>query len=166
MSPLEQFNKSATRAWDYLLEGWHHLWQRASQALTRFTPTSRRGELQTSADRIMEKSSRWGLLAAEVEENDDNIAVRLEVPGMQASDFDIEVIDRTLIVRGEKRVEREQSEGHYYLMERAYGRFERALPLPAEVNEKEAQAKYQRGVLWISLPKIQQAKHRIKIEAG
>jgi HSP20 family protein len=85
---------------------------------------------------------------------------------MQASDFDIEVINRALIVRGEKRVEREQSEGHYYLMERAYGRFERALPLPAEVNEKEAQAKHQRGVLWISLPKIPQAKHRIKIEAG
>jgi HSP20 family protein len=165
MSPLEQLNKGASRAWDYLTEGWHHLWQRASQALTRFTPISRRGELQTGEDRIMEKSSRWGLLAAEVEEDDHNITVRLEVPGMESSDFDIEVIGHTLIVRGEKRVEREQSEGRYYIMERAYGRFERALPLPAEVNEKEAQAKYRRGVLWISLPKIQ-AKHRIKIEAG
>lgn len=166
MSPLEQIHKGASRAWDYLTEGWHHLRERASQALTHFSPTTQGGQLETTEDQIMESASRWGLLAAEVQEDDKTVTVRLEVPGMEVSDFDIEVIDNTLVVRGEKRVEREQSEGRYYMMERAYGRFERALPLPTEVNESEAHAKYRRGVLWISLPKTRQTKHRVEVKAG
>lgn len=166
MSSLEQLHKGASRAWDYLAEGWHHLRERASQALTHFTPTTQRGQLESMEDQLMENASRWGLLAAEVQEDDKTVTIRLEAPGMEASDFDIEVIDNILVIKGEKRVEREQSKGRYYVMERAYGRFERALTLPAEVNESKARAKYRQGVLWISLPKMQQIKHRVEVKAG
>jgi HSP20 family protein len=166
MSPLEQLHKGASRAWDYLTEGWNRLRERAGQALTQFTPTTQREQLETVEDQIMENAPRWGLLAAEIKEDDKTVTVQLEVPGMEAKDFDLEVIDNILVIRGEKRVEREQSSGHYYMMERAYGRFERALPLPAEVDESKARAKYQRGVLWISLPKTQKMKHRVEVKTS
>jgi HSP20 family protein len=120
--------------------------------------------LETAEEQVMENASRWGLLAAEVKEDEKTVTIRLEAPGMEANDFDLEVIDNVLIIRGEKRVEREQSDGRYYIMERAYGRFERALPLPTEVDESKAHAKYQRGVLWVSLPKAQKTKHRVEVK--
>ncbi|ABA59184.1 Hsp20/alpha crystallin family protein [Nitrosococcus oceani] len=166
MSPLEQIHKGASRAWDYLTEGWHHLRERANQALTQFTPATQGGQLETMEDQVMENASRWGLLAAEIKEDDKAVTVRLEAPGMEAGDFDIEVMNNALVIRGEKRVEREQSDGRYYVMERAYGRFERVLPLPAEVTESGSQAKYRRGVLWISLPKTRQIKHRVEVKSG
>lgn len=51
-------------------------------------------------------------------------------------------------------------------MERAYGHFERVLPLPAEVDESKAQAKYRQDVLWVSLPKTQEIKQRIEVRTG
>jgi HSP20 family protein len=166
MSPLEQLHKGASRAWDYLTEGWQNLRERAGQALTQFTPTTQGGQLETVEEQVMENASRWGLLAAEVKEDDKTVTVRLEAPGMEAGDFDLELIDNVLVIRGEKRVEREQSEGRYYVMERAYGRFERALPLPTEVDESKTHAKYRQGVLWISLSKAQKMKHRVEVKTG
>lgn len=162
-SPLEQLHKGASWAWDYLSEGWNRLRERAGQALTQFTPITPRGQMETE---VMENAPRWGLLAAEIKEDDKSVTVQLEAPGMEANDFDIEVIDNRLVIRGEKQVEREQSKGYYYIMERAYGHFERVLPLPAEVDEGKARAKYQRGVLWVSLPKTQGIKQRIEVKAG
>jgi HSP20 family protein len=117
-------------------------------------------------DQVMENAPRWGLLAAEIKEDDETVTVQLEAPGMEAKDFDLEVVGDILVIRGEKRVEREQRGGHYYMMERAYGRFERALPLPTEVDEGKANAKYQRGVLWVSLPKTQKMKQRVEVKSS
>lgn len=166
MSPLEQLHKGASWAWDYLTEGWNRLRERAGQALTQFTPITPRGQIETVEDQVMEHAPRWGLLAAEIKEDNKSVTVQLEAPGMEANDFDIEVIDNRLVIRGEKRVEREQDKGYFYVMERAYGHFERVLPLPAEVDESKAQAKYQRGVLWVSLPKSQDIRQRVEVKAG
>ncbi len=93
------------------------------------------------------------MLAAEVFADDSRVVVRMEIPGMKRSDLDIEVMDDLLVVRGRKRMERETSHGRYHVLECAYGSFERAIPLPARVDENRARARYRKGVLRIELPK-------------
>ena len=103
-------------------------------------------------------SARWGLIAGEVFEDKDRVVVRLEVPGMEVEDFDLQVYGRVLIVRGEKRSTRESGDGRYSMVECAYGSFERAVELPADVDMDRAKARYRSGVLRIELPKIRAAQ--------
>lgn len=166
MSTLNQIREGITKAWDTLTIGWRELRELAGDALTRFQPRTSRGELETAEDRIVGRASRWGLLAAEVVENSDNVEVMLEVPGLSATDLVIETRDDVLVVRGEKKVSREETSGHYFLMERAYGRFERAIRLPARVQDDGASARYRDGVLTVKLPKAaKKATSRIVVEA-
>ncbi|MGE0081051.1 MAG: Hsp20/alpha crystallin family protein [Thiohalomonadaceae bacterium] len=159
MSTLDQLRHGLQRAFENLSEGWQELRDRTAQALTRFHPARR--DVQSPEDRVALHSSRWGLLAADVREEEDQIVVRMEAPGMESADFDLSVVDRRLLlVRGEKRVQREETRGHYVLMESAYGRFERAIPLPADVDETRTKAAYQRGVLRVILPKLKTGTRR------
>ena len=160
MTSLHQLRQGFHRGWQGVAEGWRHLRERASHALTRFNPSQPAGDLETVAEQAMLDGSRWGLLAADVEEQTDQVVVRLEAPGMEADDFDISVNDNYLVVRGEKQARREKSGGKYYMLECAYGSFERALQLPARVEESGARAKYKRGVLTITLPKHAHAQRR------
>lgn len=167
MSTLEQVRRSLGRTWESLAEGWHNLRERAGQALTRFRPLGSRDDLDTWEDQVIHHSAGWGLLATEVQEDDDSLTVRLEVPGMESDNFDIDVVEGYLVVRGEKRVRQEQRQGRFHVMECAYGSFERAIPLPVEVDGNSASARYRRGVLTVSLPKLQTAKtRRIPVDAG
>jgi HSP20 family protein len=109
---------------------------------------------------LVTRSSGWGLLAAEVFDDDDRVVVRLEVPGLDTDDFDLQVIDDYLVVRGEKRVVRERTQGRYHVSECAYGRFERAIPLPEEVDSGAASAGYKDGVLRVELPKSTPRRRR------
>lgn len=166
MTTLHQLRQGLERAWDNLAEGWQQLRSRASEALTRFNPVrGGGGELETRDEAFTRAAARWGLLAAEVSETEGEIVVKLEAPGMESADFDIAVMDDVLVVRGEKRVRREQAEGRYHVMECAYGSFERAIPLPAAVEEGKARANYRRGVLSVTLPKTRAGRRRrIEIE--
>ena len=166
MSTMNQLRQGISRAWDTVTEGWRELRELAGDALTRFQPKTSRGEVETAADRIVARASRWGLLAAEVADNDDRVQVMLEVPGLEAGDFKIEVRGDVLVVRGEKKLAREETQGHFHVMERAYGQFERAIRLPAAVEDEGAKAKYRNGVLTVSLPKAKSAQvRRISVEA-
>jgi len=151
--------------WEHLAEGWHHIRERAGHALTHFHPYKTDSSVESSDDRLMMSSPRWGLLAAEVSESEDHLTVRLEVPGMQKEDFDIDVDDQYLIVRGEKRVEHSEKKGHYHVNECAYGRFERVIPLSAAVDTEGTKASYRNGVLVLTLPKLSKHKSR-KIEVS
>jgi HSP20 family protein len=168
MATLQELSNGLGRVWDNIAEGWHQLSQRVGQALTRFNPSRRgKGDLETMEEQLLEQSSRWGLLTADVFDDDDKVVVKLEAPGMDANDFDIQVVDDVLVVRGEKHIEREQSHGQYRLMECAYGSFERAIPLPAPVDEAQTSARYKKGVLRITLPKLEAGVRRtIQVDAG
>lgn len=171
MSTLNQIRQGLGQAWESVTEGWRQLSERAGQAVTRFNPVHHTGELETAAEQFIQHASRWGLLAAEVEERDKELVVRIEAPGMDAKDFDIAVVDDVLVVRGEKHLQRERSPAmggqRYHVMECAYGRFERAVPLPVPVEEGSADAAYRRGVLTITLPKrAGSARRRINVEIG
>ena len=165
MNPFEKLGRGLFDTWESLAAGWHELWQRAGNALTRFHPAPR-SEDDADVARARREVSQWGILAAEVTSGDEDVEIRLEIPGMEPDDFDVEVVDDQLVIRGEKRLEREDRRGQYVLLERAYGRFERRIPLPVPVDEEQAKASYRRGVLRIRLPRRPGAKGKrgIKVE--
>lgn len=161
MTTLNQITEGLERTWGSIADGWRQLRQRAGHALTRFSPSSGRADLQAADEMFLQRASRWGLLAADVSENEEQVRVRLEVPGLNAEDIDLKVVDgNILVVSGEKQVQRERSGERMFVMECAYGSFERAVPLPADVDERAARAKYRHGVLDVSLPKKPAARGR------
>jgi HSP20 family protein len=164
MPTFQELRSGLGRALENLGAGWQRLRERTAHALTRFHAPAH-GEQETAAERIARQGPRWGLLPAELIERGDELIVRLEAPGLDSRDFDLQVIENMLVIRGRKEVEREEQNGDYLLMERAYGSFERAIPLPNEVDETAARASYRRGVLQIVLPKSARAqRRRIDIE--
>jgi HSP20 family protein len=146
-----------------LVEGWRRLYRRAAGAITRFTPGDK--SLTRDQDLAAVPSVGWGVLAAEVFDDDDRIVVRLEVPGLEKDDLDLQLMEDVLVIRGEKQAQRERTEGRYHIAECAYGSFARTIPLPEEVEADQAQASYRKGVLRIELPKVASSRRKtIKID--
>jgi HSP20 family protein len=167
MTTLHQIRQGLSGAWDSLVEGWQGLYRRAAGAITRFSPVVKAENNASAADTqdIAQRSAGWGVLAAEVFDDDDTVSVRLEAPGMEKDDFSVQVHERYLVVRGEKQVAQERTRGQYYVTECAYGAFERAIPLPEEVDTDKARATYRNGVLRIELPKAPSRRRRtVKVE--
>ncbi|MEJ2576114.1 MAG: Hsp20/alpha crystallin family protein [Gammaproteobacteria bacterium] len=160
MASLDSLKQGLDRAWDNLHTGWQSLVDRAAQAITRFRPGEPRADDTEDSLALARISPGWGLMAAEIRESDDEVTVRLEIPGMNPEEFDIDAQDDLLRVRGEKHAAREETRGTYHVTERAYGRFERVLQLPARVDSDGARADYRRGVLTIRLPKHPSAVSR------
>ena len=98
----------------------------------------------------------------DVTETDKEIKVCAEIPGVDPKDIDVSVENDTLTIKGEKKYEREEKEKGQYRMERSYGSFERAIELPAEVDESKAKAEFKKGVLRLILPKRPGAPSRRK----
>src|SRR5690606_31872815 len=88
----------------------------------------------------------------DVHEDDDNLYLEAEVPGMRAEDLDIRIDRDDVVIRGEKKQERTVDEGGVHRQERSYGRFVRRISLPCEVQDDRAQANYTNGVLKLTLP--------------
>jgi len=160
MSSLAQLRGGLDRAWETLQAGWRTLVNRTSDALTRFLPEAASEQDDAQARELRAASPGWGLLAAEVREEDDAVVVRLEAPGLEPGQFDIAVEDQQLLISGEKCIQREQQRGHYLVTERAYGRFQRLMALPTRVEADQARAEYRRGVLTVTLPKHASARTR------
>ncbi len=163
MNPFEKIGRGLFDTWESVTAGWHELWQRAGNALTRFHPSPPDDDESDGQLELRRNAARWALLAAELTESGDAIEVDLEVPGMEPKDFSVDVIGDQLVVRGEKHTERNERGGAYSLMERAYGRFERRIALPAAVDDGRAEATYKRGVLHIRLPKAAPESRSAKI---
>jgi HSP20 family protein len=138
------------RTWENLSEGWRELLSRSSDALTHFAINKDEARLESGA---LATSPRWSLLAGEVEETAKEIIVRVEVPGMEKEDCHISIEGNMLFLSGEKRYQRETMDSTYHVMERAYGTFQRSIPLPRNVDTDKAEASYKNGVLTIRLPK-------------
>lgn len=143
--------RGISHAWDTLTEGWHELLSRSSHALTKFTRHKDEGQA-TSNDLATFPS--WSLLAGELEETAKDVLVRVELPGMDKNDCQISIEGNVLYLSGEKRFERDTENSTYHVMERAYGAFERAIPLPRNVNVDLADASFKNGVLTVRLPKV------------
>lgn len=149
--------------WDTVTEGWDRLRERAAGALTRFRPGEKSNlpARDVIDDALYLPDSAWAMIGGDVFEDDKRVVVRLEAPGMEKEDFDVEVLGDTLVVRGEKRFEREETDGRWRVLQCAYGAFHRQVPLPVAVKGDEARATYRNGVLRIELPKRQPGKPRV-----
>lgn len=100
-------------------------------------------------------------------EDQNEIVVKAELPGMTKDDIQISLNDNILTIRGEKKKEEEDQGKDYYRSERVYGAFVRSLALPAEINPDKVRATFRNGVLEIRLPKTEQAKKKeIKVNVG
>ncbi len=107
--------------------------------------------------------------AVEVVETEKEVRVTVELPGMDEKDIDLSLNDDSLIIKGEKKTEREEKGAGGYYAERAYGGFERRVALPCEVDSGKAKAAYSKGVLTVTLPKMPSAakkRKKITVSAG
>lgn len=166
---LEDFRQGFSSFWDSVTDGWNHMRQSAATALTGFKPGQQTNLPAKSEvdDMFYIPSGTWSMLGGNVYEDDKRIVVHVEVPGVDKDDLDLEVQGHLLILRGEKRFERESSEGRYRVLQCAYGSFERTVPLPAAVIAEQAKASYKNGVLRVELPKADTGAPRkttVKVE--
>jgi HSP20 family protein len=91
-------------------------------------------------------------------EDGDKLTVEVELPGLDAKDIDISLEDDILHIKGERKFANEVKEENYHRIERAYGYFERNVPLPRKVDGEKVSASVNGGVLKIELPKAEEAK--------
>jgi HSP20 family protein len=104
----------------------------------------------------------------EVHERDNQLVVRADLPGMKKEDVDVDIIDDTLVIQGQRR--QEQREGDekkgFFRTERSYGRFYRAIPLPEGVEESQIKAHFHDGVLEVTVPVPERRSRGRRIEIG
>jgi HSP20 family protein len=107
----------------------------------------------------------WGP-PVDVDETDEAITVRAELPGMNKDDIKVNVMGDTVTISGERKHDVEQKGRTFHRIERLYGRFQRGLTLPCEVDSDKAKATYRNGVLELVLPKSARTRAReISIKA-
>ncbi|MBZ5630073.1 MAG: Hsp20/alpha crystallin family protein [Acidobacteriia bacterium] len=103
----------------------------------------------------------------DIYEDEHNITLKVEVPGIDQKDVDVRLENNTLTVRGERKFEKEEKEENFHRVERRYGSFYRAFTLPNTVDTDSVTADYDSGVLRIKLAKKAEAKPKqIKIGIG
>ena len=96
--------------------------------------------------------------AIDLAENKENVVVRAELPGMKKEDIEVTLHEGTLNIAGERKSEKKVEEGGVYRSERFFGRFQRAITLPAPVAGDKVKADYKDGILTVTLPKTEEAK--------
>ena len=164
LEKVEGIKQGFNSLWESVADGWQRIRQSAAGALTRFKPSEyadvpAKGEVD---DDFYLLSHSWSMLGGDVFEDERRLVVRLEVPGMDKDAFDIEVLEDALVVSGEKRFERENTEGRYRILQCAYGSFRRVVPLPVPVLFDHSKASYRDGVLKIELVKAKPVKPKVQ----
>src|ERR1700754_5210297 len=105
--------------------------------------------------------------AVDIYENEHELVVNADLPGVEAKDLDIRIENNILTIRGERRFEKKVNEDNYLRVERAYGSFSRSFSLSNTVNPDGIKADYQNGVLTLNVPKREEDKPKqIKVTVG
>lgn len=114
-----------------------------------------------------EQLTEWAP-AMDVLSQDGDLVVRAELPGMKQEDVDITIQNGVLTISGEHKAEREDERGGYYMRERRRGSFRRSLTLPENVDESKIHARFQSGVLEVTVEGAAAVREpkRIEIEGG
>ena len=103
----------------------------------------------------------------DVKENTESILIEAELPGVEEKDVSVSFANGTLTIKGEKKQSKEETKENYYLSERSYGAFERAIRLPDSVDDTKIEAKFDKGVLKITAakkPEAIRAERKIEIK--
>ena len=96
----------------------------------------------------------------DVYEDEHNITLKIEVPGIDEKDINVSIENNTLTVRGERRFEKDEKEQNFQRIERMFGSFTRSFTLPNTVDAAKVSAEYKNGVLTVTLPFKEEAKPR------
>lgn len=91
----------------------------------------------------------------DIKETKKNFKIVSELPGLDSNDIDVSVHDGLLTISGEKKVEKEETEGDYHHVERSFGCFSRSISVPDTVDVDKVKSVYKNGVLTITLPKTE-----------
>jgi len=126
--------------------------------------------LQQQLNRIFEDVARnandsGSLLAppAEMEETEDAIHLKLEVPGIDPNELEVKVSDRAVAISGERKSESQNGDGANKRSELYYGRFERVIPIDAQIQSDRVEANYNNGILHLTLPKAESDKNAVQV---
>jgi HSP20 family protein len=145
--------------------------------LTRWEPFREFSTLQDRMNRLFRESYSGSqdeslttstfAPAVDVYEDEHQVTLKIEVPGIDEKDIDVQVENNTLTVHGERKIEKEEKEENYRRVERQYGSFTRTFTLPQTVDTEKVSATYDKGVLKIALPKKAEAKPKqIKVNVA
>ena len=147
-------------------------------ALIRWEPFREIDSLQKEMNRLFdtlaptsfgngEKTGLSFIPAAEITETPEALHLKLEIPGIEAKDLNVEVTADSLTVNGERKSESKTEEGGVTRTEFRYGKFYRQIPLPVRVNNANTIADYKDGILNITLPKLEEDKNKVvKVSIG
>lgn len=113
---------------------------------------------QSTSGRDADLSTAVWAPAIEVAQQNDNVVVLADLPGLSDRDVTVEINDDVLVIQGERKFETEETEGGIRRSERRYGQFYRAIVLPSGVDPEQVHAEFQNGVLRIVVPLPQQAQ--------
>ena len=103
----------------------------------------------------------------DVYEDEHNVSLKIEVPGIDEKDIDVRIENNVLTVHGERKFEKEEKEENFRRVERQYGSFTRTFTLPSTVDAEKVSANYDKGILRIELPKKAEAKPKqIKVNVS
>lgn len=103
-------------------------------------------------------------LAIDVTEDDKAYKVTAELPGLEEKDVNVTVNDDVLLIKGEKRQQKEEKDKNHYLCERSYGAFQRSFALPIDVDRNAVTAQIAKGVLTVTMPKTAESRDVRKID--
>lgn len=104
---------------------------------------------------------------AEMHETQDRITLKMEIPGIEAKDLDVNVTAEAVAIAGERKSEIKNEERGMHRSEFRYGRFQRIIPLPARIQNDKVQAEFKNGVLCLTMPKAEEEKNKVvKINLG
>jgi HSP20 family protein len=131
-----------------------------------------RGEMDRLFDRFSfpslpslfggQKDFSFNVPAVDVTEDNKAYKIAAELPGLDEKDIEVTVNDDMLVLKGEKRQEKEENDKNTYVSERSYGSFQRAFSLPTGVDRNKITADFSKGVLTMTLPKTAEAQHQQK----
>ncbi|MBD2777684.1 Hsp20/alpha crystallin family protein [Iningainema tapete] len=138
--------------------------------LARRNPWQEFNTLHTQINRLLDQEIMPSTLlaksfnrvpAAELSETDDAIHLKLEIPGIEAKDLDIQVTEKAVAVSGERKSETKTEEKGVTKSEFHYGKFQRVIPLPARIQNTNVTADYKDGILNLTLPKTVEEKNKV-----
>ncbi len=111
-------------------------------------------------NRFEEDSMVWSP-RVDVRENENEIVVKADIPGMDKKDLKISVENNLLTIKGERKSEVEEKEANSYRTERLFGTFQRTFSLSSRIKADAIRADYKDGVLTVVLPKVEEVKPRL-----
>jgi HSP20 family protein len=98
--------------------------------------------------------------SVDISETKDDFVVKAELPGLEAKDVNVSISGNVLTIKGEKKAEEEEKDEHYHRVERYSGSFQRVFQLPSGVKADKVEASFDKGVLKVTLPKVEEAKKK------